>query len=75
MNELRTIVVGLDFSRCSLKALAHAVRIARWNGARLHAVHVIDALVLTDLAEVLRIPPDEVRAQHVRGKTTRQVDS
>jgi len=66
MNELRTIVVGLDFSVCSLKALGHAVRIARWNGARLHVVHVIDALVLTDLAEVLRIPLDEVRAQASR---------
>lgn len=66
MNKLRTIVVGLDFSLCSLKALGHAVRIARWNGARLHVVHVIDALVVIDLAEVLRIPLDEVRTQASR---------
>jgi len=63
MNQLRSIVVAVDFSLCSLKALAHAVRIARWNEARLHAVHVIDALVVSDLAEAFGIPRGEVSAQ------------
>ena len=66
MNQLRSIVVGVDFSRCSLKALAHAVRIARWNEARLHVLHVIDGLDVADLAEAVRAPLDEVRAQVAR---------
>lgn len=66
MNQLRKIVVGVDFSRCSRQALAHAVRIARWNDAQLHLIHVIDALVVTDLAEALRAPLAEVRSQAER---------
>lgn len=63
MNQLRSIVVAVDFSACSRKALRHAVRIARWNEARLHLVHVIDGLVVVDLAEAVRAPLAEVQTQ------------
>lgn len=42
MRELRSIVVGIDFSDSSWVALGHAARIVRWSGAGLHAVHVIE---------------------------------
>jgi len=50
MNQLKNILVAVDFSDCSKAALAQAVHIARWNGARLHALHVIEPLVVTDVA-------------------------
>ncbi|MBI4623191.1 MAG: universal stress protein [Verrucomicrobia bacterium] len=66
MNQLHSIIVGVDFSRCSQKVLTHAVRLAQWNGAQLHLIHVIDELVLIDLAEAVKVPLAEVRAQAAR---------
>ncbi len=48
MNQLKNILVAVDFSDCSKAALPQAVRIAGWNDARLHALHVIEPLVVTD---------------------------
>lgn len=42
MTKLDSIVVGIDFSDSSRAALDHAVRIAHWSGAALHAVHIVD---------------------------------
>jgi nucleotide-binding universal stress UspA family protein len=42
MRKLSSIVVGIDFSDSSRVALGHAARIARWSGAGLHAVHVVE---------------------------------
>ena len=50
MNRLNNILVAVDFSDCSKAALAQAVRIAGWNGAALHALHVIEPLVVSDVA-------------------------
>lgn len=50
MNQLRNILVAVDFSDCSQAALAQAVRLAAGNGARLHALHVIEPIVVSDLA-------------------------
>ena len=47
MNRLKSIVAGIDFSDCSRSALQQAVRVALWNKARLHVVHVIECLVIT----------------------------
>lgn len=46
MRKLSSIVVGIDFSDSSWVALGHAARIARWSGAALHAVHVVETGVL-----------------------------
>src|SRR5687767_7239960 len=43
MKGLASIVVGLDFTECSRVALGHALRLASWSNAAVHAVHVIDA--------------------------------
>lgn len=42
MKDLKSIVVGIDFSECSRAALARARRIASWSGAAVHPVHVIE---------------------------------
>lgn len=48
MNKLKNILVAVDFSPASQAALAQAVRLARWNGAKLRVLHGLDE---TDLAE------------------------
>jgi len=50
MNKLKTILVGTDFSDCSRSALEQAVRLAKWHNARLHALHALEYLVLSDAA-------------------------
>ena len=50
MDLLKNVVVGIDFSKYSHNALAQAMRIARWNEAKLHVVHVIEESVAADLA-------------------------
>ena len=61
MHRLGSIVVGIDFSDSSWVALGHAARIARWSGASLHAVHVVETgdlprsfAALTPLQEGIR---------------------
>jgi nucleotide-binding universal stress UspA family protein len=69
MRKLGSIVVGVDFSDSSWVALGHAARIARWSGASLHAVHVIETgdlprsfATLTPLQQGIRVGlQDEVR--------------
>ena len=61
MNQLKTILVGVDFSECSRCALEQAVRLARWNNAGLNVIHVMDSSALDD--SLTRLPPelDELR--------------
>jgi universal stress protein E len=51
MDRIKNIVVGIDFSPPSKTALAEAMRIARWHGAVIHAVHVIESVYIADVAE------------------------
>ncbi|MFM1829948.1 MAG: hypothetical protein RLZZ558_288 [Planctomycetota bacterium] len=54
MGLFRSIVVGADFSECSTVAIRQTLRMAAWPGpttTRIHAVHVVDALVVEELAE------------------------
>ena len=41
MNQLKSILVGVDFSDCSRSALEQATRLAKGNHARLHALHCV----------------------------------
>ena len=61
MNQLKTILVGVDFSECSRCALEQAVRLARWNNAGLNVIHVMDSSALDN--SMTRLPPelDELR--------------
>jgi len=53
MDKLTSILVGIDFTPCSMAALKQAMLIAAPNNASLRAVHVIDTLVVVDLQEAL----------------------
>lgn len=53
INPLRSVLVGVDFSPVSATALKQGARIARWNRAKLHALHVIDMVVVMDLEAAL----------------------
>src|SRR5688572_26209688 len=53
MQRFRSILVGIDFTPGSRVALAEALRIARWDGATVQAVHIINTLVVVDLEESL----------------------
>ena len=60
MNKLKTILAGIDFSDCSRSALDQAVRMAQWNNARLHALHSIEYLTLSDAAWASHIPQEKL---------------
>ena len=51
MDCLKNIVVGVDFSPFSRCALKQAVRIAGWNQATMHALHVVDTSMVNHLKE------------------------
>ena len=48
MPSFHQILVPVDGSPTSEKALAEAIRLARLNGARLRLLHVVDALAYVD---------------------------
>ncbi len=51
MDCLENIVVGVDFSCFSRCALKQAARIAGWNQAKRHVLHVVDTSMVTHLKE------------------------
>ncbi|HAV62103.1 MAG TPA: hypothetical protein DCY13_07025, partial [Verrucomicrobiales bacterium] len=56
MNQLKNILVAVDFTDGARSALQQAVRLARRNRARLHVLHVLDELDLADAASAMRQP-------------------
>jgi universal stress protein E len=65
MNNLNNILTGIDFSDCSRSALEQAVRLAKWNHARLHTLHAIEYLTLSDAAWASHIPQDKLERDAV----------
>jgi len=65
MNKLKNILAGIDFSDCSRSALEQAVRLAKWNNARLHALHNIEYLTLSDAAWASHIPHEKLEQQAI----------
>lgn len=63
MDQLSSIVVGIDFTRCCVAALREAVRISKWNQATLRPMHVIDSVVAMELDEALAPSMGPVRDQ------------
>ena len=63
MNQLKIILVGVDFSECSRSALEQAVRLARWNNAGLRIVHAISPTSVNSNDETLQHTLDELRGQ------------
>jgi universal stress protein E len=67
MNRLKSVLVGVDFSECSKAALQQAARMAKWNGATLHVLHVIDSLAVTELAAAMKVSVDQQRQTALTG--------
>jgi universal stress protein E len=65
MNKLNNILAGIDFSDCARSALEQAVRLAKWNNARLHALHSIEYLTLSDAAWASHIPQEKLEQDAV----------
>lgn len=65
MNDLRCILVGVDLSPGSTAALVEAARLAIGDGAVLHVLHVIQDLVLAELADATAIAPDALEQQAI----------
>lgn len=75
-NSLQHIVVAIDFSDGSDAALRQAARLSTWNRAQLHILHVIESLVVRDLAEALGESIEVVAARtidHAREEITRRL--
>lgn len=53
MNALKNILVAIDFGRASEAALGQALRMAAWNRATVHALHIVDTGVVLEAQEVL----------------------
>ncbi len=51
MDCLKNIVVGVDFSSFSRCALEQAARIAGWNQAKMHVLHIVDTSIVNHLKE------------------------
>lgn len=59
VNVLRNIVVGLDFTPASREALRQAARIAAWDDATLHALHVIESSAIDEMLAFVGLGRDE----------------
>ncbi len=51
MDCLENIVVGVDFSSFSRCALRQAARMAGWNQAKMHVLHIVDTSMVNHLKE------------------------
>ena len=64
-DDFQTILVGVDFSAPSRVALQQAAHIAASNKAELHVLHVVEALVVSDLAKALQVSVNQEKATAV----------
>lgn len=62
MDSIRSILVGIDFTDGSRAALAQAHRLGIGLRAAVHAVHLLEPLVVSDLEAALAQCHDDVRA-------------
>jgi hypothetical protein len=78
MDCLKNIVVGVDFSSFSRCALKQAARVALWNEAKLHILHVVDTSVVNRLQEFWSakraLLESKVTYERIRDSATRQLE-
>jgi nucleotide-binding universal stress UspA family protein len=60
MNQVKSILVGTDFSPCSATALKQAMRIAQWNRAAVRVIYVLETLMVVDLQEALSVMQEDI---------------
>ena len=63
---MRSILVGVDFSKGSRSALAQAVRLGKVHGAQIRVIHVIDRGVVEELRDALSATDEDARGGIVR---------
>jgi nucleotide-binding universal stress UspA family protein len=61
MIPYRTLLVGVDFTPCSVAALQEASRLARSNQGRVLAVHVVDTQIALEMQAAMNQLQDEIR--------------
>src|SRR4051812_45695936 len=67
--KLKRILVPIDFSEASLKALRYAIPFAEESGATLYLVHVVEpSSFVNDLPNVALAMPDEAVAKAAKEK-------
>jgi universal stress protein E len=63
MQKWKNIIVAVDFTENSKRALEEAYRLAAIDGAAVHAVHVVEALAVSELQQVLQQSLDELKTE------------
>lgn len=63
MLTIRTILVPVDFSRCSLTALSQARRLANRSGSRLSILHVVEPILVNRSDAWIDVPVPTVEDQ------------
>ncbi|QOI99429.1 MAG: universal stress protein [Phycisphaeraceae bacterium] len=63
MDRLKTILVAVDFSACSLDALRQANRVAAFSRAQVHALHVVEPIWYGPELAALVPTPDQLAAE------------
>jgi nucleotide-binding universal stress UspA family protein len=74
MNQLKSILVGVDFSECSRSALEQAVRLARWNNAGLRIIHAMPPPSQAPTDVTLQQTLDSMRGQMREAAIARLAD-
>jgi nucleotide-binding universal stress UspA family protein len=74
MNQIKNILVGVDFSACSRCALEQAIRLARWNDAGLRIIHVMPPPSLPAGDGALQQTLDELRGRMRKDAIARLAD-
>lgn len=63
MEDLRCIVVGVDYSECSKNAIKEAGRLARWHDAKLVCLHVFEEEIMNDFRHHYELDHSEILKQ------------
>ena len=74
MHQLKNIVVGVDFSRFCQVALKQSIRLARWDNAKLHVIHVIDSEVVDDVQKSLDVEVEKF-GEEVKANARERLDA
>jgi len=77
MVKLKTILVAIDFSPCSLIALRQAGRLATENGAKLHVIHAVNSKDIYQIAAAVpfsRKEFDEQLVENIKAQLRGAVD-
>lgn len=60
--NIRSILVPIDFSATSTKALQYAIRMAEQFGAKIVLMNVVEPIVTPDFAYPMMLEPDKIKA-------------